>query len=507
MQGFIKNNKFFILLIFIIFFSCLPFFYMKQGLLLIDTGREFFIPQAMHDGFVLYKDIYNIYGPLSYFVNCFLMNIFGQNICVLYNFAIINSLLIIITLYLLGVEFIKKHLSFLFSAGMIFAIVYPVFLYNSNLTYSFAIVYALSSFLLSVLFLIKYTKSEKSYFAYFSCLFAGICISNKYEFFIIPLIILYTLLFVKPIGIKKLMICLINFLSVPLVCFVILLIQGLNFSDIKENIHLIYNLINAPIIKLFFSKTGGFFHFSYLPGLIKNNGIFSLFALLPLLDFLFLILNAKKIYSDKPLFILVLCSLSACAKSFLYLNIRHMGLFLFPICALCALILYSKYYKKFTELILLICIILFFADDFSSLKNKNYTLNTPKGIITTYEKEGRLIDYTCKYIFNNTKSEDKIVILPEGSIINYITDRKGDCLFYNLNPLFYKNVFGADKIIEHFNKNMPDYFIILPIDNIEYGSRYFGEDYAKEFLDFINNNFKLQEEKYNIKIFKRKNKE
>ncbi len=507
MQSFIKNNRFFILLIFIIFFSCLPFFYLKQGLLLIDTGREFFIPQAMQDGFVLYKDIFNIYGPLSYFVNCFLMKIFGQSISVLYNFAILNSLLIIITLYLLGIEFIKKHLSFLFSAGMIFAIVYPVFLYNSNLTYSFAIIYALSSFLLSVLFLIKYIKCEKSYFAYLSCLFSGICISNKYEFFIMPLIILYTLIFVKPVGIKKLPICFMSFLSVPLICFVILIIQGLNTADIKDNIYLIWNLINAPLIKLFFSKTGGFFHFSYLFGLIKNNGIFSIFALLPLLNILFFIMNAKKIYSDKPLFIFVLCSFIACAKSFIYLNIRHMGLFLFPICALCALILYSRYYKKFTELILLICIILFFADDFSSLKNKNYTLNTPKGSITTYAKEGRMIDYSCKYVFNNTKPQDKIVVLPEGSIINYITDRTGDYFYFSLIPLFYTDVFGPDKIIEHFNKNMPDYFIILPIDNIEYGSRYFGEDYAKEFLEFINKNFNLREEKYDIKIFERKNKE
>ena len=36
---------------------------------IIDSGREFYIPVRMLGGEVLYKDIFNIYGALSYQIN------------------------------------------------------------------------------------------------------------------------------------------------------------------------------------------------------------------------------------------------------------------------------------------------------------------------------------------------------------------------------------------------------------------------------------------------------
>ena len=123
MQNFIKTDKGIILLLILIFCSILPFFFLHQGLLLIDTGREFYIPQQMLQGKVLYKDIFNIYGPLSYQFNAILLSLFGQKINTLYFAGIINSLVIIITLYLLAREFLKKHVCFLFSI-LIIAIVW-----------------------------------------------------------------------------------------------------------------------------------------------------------------------------------------------------------------------------------------------------------------------------------------------------------------------------------------------------------------------------------------------
>ena len=48
---------------------------------------------------------------------------------------------------------------------------------------------------------------------------------------------------------------------------------------------------------------------------------------------------------------------------------------------------------------------------------------------------------------------------------------------------------------------MPDYYILLPIDNTEYGSRYFGIDYAQNFYEMINKEYKLLQEENGIKIY------
>ena len=95
-------------------------------------------------------------------------------------------------------------------------------------------------------------------------------------------------------------------------------------------------------------------------------------------------------------------------------------------------------------------------------------------------------------------------MLPEGCFINFITERKGDDFYYNLSPLFYNDVFGEKRIINYFKENPPEYFVILPINNIEYGSRYFGIDYAQNFYEMIINNYDIVEQKNNTKIFKRK---
>ena len=40
------------------------------------------------------------------------------------------------------------------------------------------------------------------------------------------------------------------------------------------------------------------------------------------------------------------------------------------------------------------------------------------------------------------------------------------------------------------------------MSNIEYGSEFFGKDYAQNFYEMIVNNYELVEEKNNIKFFR-----
>ena len=485
-----KQDKINIIILVLIFLLILPFFYLHQGLLLIDTGREFYIPQQMLNGEVLYKDIFNIYGALSYQINAFLFFVFGQKISVLSIAGVFNSLLIIITLYLLSREFLNKPISFLLSLFNCFSLVFPTFLYNSNLTYSFAIVYALSSFLLSLLFLIKYIKNGNKYCAYFACLFAGISIANKYEFIFYLLILAYS---IKNIGLKSAVKAFLCFSVIPFISYLILFAQGLNFNDIKISIELINNLIHAPLIKQFFIKTS----LSVL-----NGGVLGLFAFIPILNIILLLINRKTIIQNKPLCILILSAIASSAKSFLVLNVNHMGVFLLPVCFLAFIAILNINYQKYISFILTAGILIFACSDFSSLQQKDYFMITQKGEIYTYKKEGVLINNITDYIFKNTKPEDRVVVMPEGCIINFITDRKGDNIYYNLSPLFYYDVFGEKNIIENFKKNLPEYFVILPIDNREYGFSFFGIDYAADFYKVITENYNLVFSKNDTKIYK-----
>ena len=506
MTKFFKNDFFILTIIFII---VLPFFFLHQGLLLIDTGREFYIPEQISGGAVLYKNIFNnLYGPFAYLFNSLLFLIFGSKINTLYCAGIINSFFIISAVYFISKEFFVNRYPLLISLTIMFSLVFGTFLYNSNISYTYAISYALSTFLISVLFLIKYIKTQTPKFAYISCLSAGLCFANKYEFIFYGIILLYGLIFLKPIGGKNFVKAFLFLALFPLICLLVLIFQGLDIQDIKRNIHLLSNFYNSPILKVFFLKFGMFFDFKAILFSTINNGFYSIFAFLPIINTSLLILFFKKIYEDKPLFILVLCAIFASAKSFFYLNVNHMGAFIFPICFICTISILQKinFPKNIIKTALAVFLIFFAVNDFNSLQFKNYKLVSSKGIIYTYKKDGETIKNAVDFINQNTKNTDKIVILPEGIIINYLTDRNSDNTYYNLNPMFYEDIFGETEIIKHFEENKPDYFIILPIDNIEYGKSFFGIDYAQNFYEMIKNNYSLISDKNNMKIFAKDNK-
>lgn len=506
MKEFFKSDKGIILCLTIFFFALLPFFYLKQGLLLIDTGREFYLPQQMLNGSVLYKDLYNMYGTLSYQFNALLMAIFGQKITTLYWAGIINSLVIIITTYLLSRKFLDKILSSLISIFIIFALVYNTFLYNSNITYSYAIVYALSSFLISILFLVKYLKEEdKTHFAYISCLLAGISLANKYEFVLYPIVLFLSLLIAKPLKIKDFIYSILCFCAIPFLSFGSLFLQGFTFEDTKNTLLLFKSSLNAPTIKIFFSNFGSMFDANKYLSIIRNGKSSSLLGLLPILNTVLFIIFFKKIYQNKPLLIALLCLIVASAKSFLFLNVEHMGAFLLPLCiiAICIYLSQSKITKKISIILLLLLTLDFALRDFSSLEQKSYLLETKKGNIYTYKKDGSTIKH-CIDILQRNNAESAMV-LPEGAFINFATDIKGNNQFYSLIPLIYLDIFGEEKVLTDVKNNLPEFVIILPIDTSEYGYKYFGIDYAQNFYEMIKDNYELIDEHKQIQTYKRKN--
>ena len=74
---------------------------------IIDSGREFYIPVRMLGGEVLYKDIFNIYGALSYQINALAYMIFGVHLRALTIFGVLNFGLIVSTVVFIIGEFLK----------------------------------------------------------------------------------------------------------------------------------------------------------------------------------------------------------------------------------------------------------------------------------------------------------------------------------------------------------------------------------------------------------------
>ena len=505
MLNFFKSDKGLILLLVLLFFGFLPIFYLNQGTFLIDTGRELYISQQVAQGEVLYKDILNVYGPFAYQFIALLFNLFGQSITVAYNAGVVNSLIIIVTLFLLSREFLNKGLSFLISLLSIFSLVYTTHLFNSNIPYSFGLSYALSSLLLSVLFLVKFSKTEKQKFAYLSSFFAGVSVVNKYEFFLYPLVLLFA--FHKPLNLKQKLSAFVSFLLMPIVCFTSLFISGLTILDMKQAINTILTFATSDSMKIFYSTYGNIFGPTAFKKVLQTNIFVSILGFLPLINLVLFLSKVKKLIENKYLFFFCIATILASIKFLLFMNVMHMGAFIFPLCLIMFLVLIqnTKVKEQIKYLILVFLIVVFASNDIGSADKRNYILQTQKGTIKTFMQAGVPIYDVQDYILKNTKETDKIMVVPEGAIINFITNRKTDNLYHNLDPLYYLGAFKEEAIINNFTKKPMDYIVIFPIDMTEFGSKYFC-DYATHFCEMINSDYNLVEEMNEVKIYKRKNK-
>ena len=111
------------------------------------------------------------------------------------------------------------------------------------------------------------------------------------------------------------------------------------------------------------------------------------------------------------------------------------------------------------------------------------------------------------YLALNTNETDRILVLPEGAMFNFILDRKSHNKFYYLIPPNIE-VFGEDYIVEELEKDLPEYLVIQPMSFNNFNETYFCESFGKKICGLIPKYYeqpKVFGEDFWIAIYKRKN--
>ena len=501
--------------------------------ILIDVGREVYYPEQMLNGKVLYKDLFNIYGPLSYQINAVLYKILGIKLSTLYFAGSMCSIGIVSMIYLIARRFLSEFLSFAVGVFTISIGVATSSIFNFHFPYSWAMVYGLLAFWVSLYCLIRLTSPQSSPASgeganlCICAFFAGISIACKYDFLLYSLVVLF---FIIKYRNWKAFLC---FISVPFLSYGILFLQGMKFSDLFNILSITNLMAKSKTLTYFYQNSGVYFHpkviphdifsflffsipfcgaiFSYkffqrknifikiLSIILFSVSIFFLSVLLgikanAIFDFLlvfvfiFMFCTLKKINS--ALLVLVISAILASAKVFWAVLIGSYGTYYLPLILICAFALLfnvlNKKYEKISAIIVLFISLFFFSMHFNGIKGPNIVTERGKisaGFIQS-ENTGKLI----KYINENTNKDDKILILPEGMIINFLTNRKTDDFYNSFLPL-YIETFGEEKIIEHYKSNKPEYIVLSNLNMKDYYYKYICQDYALDFCTFIKDNY------------------
>lgn len=467
-----------ILLIFILFYG-------RFGDINIDSFREAYIAEEVIKGKILYKDIFTIYAPFSYLFNALLFLIFGAKLKVLYFAGLFTTMGIFYFVYKLSQKFLDKFLSFAVMLFLLSAMVLSPNVFNTFFPYSYGILYGLFFALASIYYLF----THKYPLAY---LFYSLAVCSKYEF----LFLLPVLIFVNGVNNWKKNLSAMALPAIMVIPFI---------KYLPTTLQILNTMSSTKTLYWFYSIMGLTFRLEIIPIYIINilKFIFPIYWIgyQEILIWAFpviligLILQFKKLsYSEK---IFITAAILISLKVFFALTLQSYGVFFLPFALISLGILAPK--KKVLSVLLIIWAIIVGSGNIQGLLNKNIEIKTEKGIIKTsptWEEYKEVINFT-----QTTKKDAKVIVYPEGLVVNFLADRVSDNKFYSLIPL-YVETFGEDLIIKRLEKFKPDYIIITDYDTSAYYYKKFGEDYAAQIMAWINKNYSSSFSIARFKIFR-----
>lgn len=497
--------------------------------ILTDVGREVYYPMRILEGKVLYKDLFNIYGPFSYLWNAVLYKIFGINLFSLYLSGAVCSIGIVSGIYLIAKKFLSIPLSFALGFFTIVTGICANHLFNFTFPYSQAMLYGTISFIYSVYFIIRFKETELSKYLYLSGVLAGLAVANKYEFVIYAGFLFIVSLFTK--NRVYILNFIISVLAIPLISFAILFLQGLRVDDLIMAAQEIRKMTGTQTLKYFYASQGVFFTPKAFAvwgiNLLKTGIPFALilwscnyadknrilyfiltvgFAvtayslsspavfvfLIPLLV-LSAVFGYRKLKTNVPLLLLVISAITVSVKSFWGLIPLNYGNYYIAIVLTAFLAIFFTFidekYQKNAAIFLI-------AISFSFLNLYIYerTLTTgkiasPQGKIYTYPEDAAAVSEVLSFL-NNDYGDAKAVIYPEGLMINFLSQNslKADDYYNSMIPLYVESM-GEEKFINNLKKTKPEFVIFTNQSTADYYFKNICTDYAQQFCMTVVKNY------------------
>jgi hypothetical protein len=119
-------------------------------------------------------------------------------------------------------------------------------------------------------------------------------------------------------------------------------------------------------------------------------------------------------------------------------------------------------------------------------------VNTPLGAIYCFPTEATIYFWQAVgYLKQKTVPQTTVTVLPEGSGINFFSQRNNRFKYHAVLPPTLSMI-REDEIIAALEKSRTDYIVITSRDTSEYGGARFGGDYAQKVQEWIARHYVLE---------------
>ncbi len=525
----IKNKDFifcFFAVLYFLTFSLLNYYVF--GSFLYDTGREFLVSEALLNK-VKFSEIFISYPPLSYMVNGWLFKIFSSSLDTLRIAGLISGMLTVVFMYKISRIFTTEIKSLIGVISVVSVTMFNVsYIHNYIMGYSYGFIYGVLFSFVSLYLILNYLKNDKFLYPAFFTL--GLCVSLKLEF--VFLIFPYTfVLFYKKESIKR---CFISFILffLPIILSYILA-YGFKLSNyinyflflkafLSSKLLAIYNynvfilepknwiLYNLKSFMFFITGLFLSYLFLFFPLKYKNKVLFFI-----LFIFLFILYKIPSLSASSLFSWLVFSNLAILIYSIKNKNLCFMVFSLFSL-FLCFRFnfIFSNGYLAYIMPSSLLLFIIFSINTKNEIFNKilssfliilslqnviyftlsqkalsNFEIKTNKGkMLINNEKDAKVINEIIGYL-NKIDKNNKVLILPDGAMFNYLTDTKTDLRYYQLLPNHIEAL-KEENIVKNLELSPPNYVIFLNTDFSIYSTPLICQNFGIEICNFVYKNCK-----------------
>ncbi len=148
--------------------------------LVIDCGREMYVPAAMAQGKRLYGDVWYPYGPLAPAINTAMFVVFGISLTTLYLTGLAVFTGSALVLHSIALRFMPPVAAVVCGVAFL-AQGFHSFIFNEILPYSYAATFGALLGLLTLLFLLRHLQRSRGPNLILAGIFAGLAVVSKFE--------------------------------------------------------------------------------------------------------------------------------------------------------------------------------------------------------------------------------------------------------------------------------------------------------------------------------------
>lgn len=122
-------------------------------------------------------------------------------------------------------------------------------------------------------------------------------------------------------------------------------------------------------------------------------------------------------------------------------------------------------------------------------RDKNtFSLKTDKGTMIAIPDLGQSMDEAINFIKRETNPGDPVVVMPEGSSLNFFTDRVNP-LREDITTPGYLDLEGEQRAINQLKQSNTKFVLVTNRATSEFGPKVFGRDYCQVLMQWIDENF------------------